>query len=162
MSDPSASVPSASELTQTPAAETSSQAAPSLVQVSSQAASLLAALPDPQRRVLLRLTNGASIANAGLGCGVCRVTVYRWIKKPGPFRTAYNLWRRELVESSQTRLLQLLDDAVDAIQNAVIDGKVDVAMELLKTMGALRKPKLGAAAEETPGFSSDEPPPAVR
>ena len=123
-------------------AATDSAPAP-LVQVSSGLTSLLASLPTRQRQVLLRLANGASIANAAFGCGVCRMTVYRWIKQEGPFRTAYNCWRRELIESSQSRLLQLLDEAVDAVQIALTDGKVDVAMELLKTMGALRKPKLG-------------------
>ena len=149
MSDLSASAAPASELMETHAARPGPRAAPSLVQVPSEVTSLLSALPPNQRQVLLRLSNGASVANAAFGCGVCRMTVYRWIKKPGPFRTAYDLWRRELIESSQTRLLQRLDDAVDAIQNAVVDGKVDVAMELLKTMGALRKPKLKRGAKES-------------
>jgi hypothetical protein len=64
-----------------------------------------------------------------------------------------------LVESSQTCLLQLLDDAVDAIQNAVIDGKVDVAMELLKTMGSMKKPNLGKATRDK-GQEPAEPPDA--
>ena len=117
------------------------QEARSVVQVSSEAASLLAALPPPQRKVLLRLTNGASIAQAAYGSGVCRMTVYRWIKKSGPFHVAYERWRQELVESAQTRLLHLLDEAVDAVQSAVLDGNVEVALELLRTLGPLRKPK---------------------
>jgi hypothetical protein len=150
MSDPAAAVVS-NESDPSPAADTAATQSASLVQVSSEAASLLASLPPIQRKVLLRLANGASIAQAAYGCNVCRMTVYRWIKKPGPFQAAYDRWRRELIESSQTRLLQLLDEAVDAVQSAILDGKVDVALELLKTMGALKKPKLartGRGADE--------------
>lgn len=147
MSDPAASVVPSSQVTRSTADENGDE--PTVIQVSSGAASLLAALPPLQRNVLLRLANGASIAQAACGCNVCRMTVYRWIKKPGPFQAAYDRWRQELVESSQTRLLQLLDEAVDAVQSAILDGKVDVALELLKTMGAMKKPKLGRGALTT-------------
>src|SRR5689334_2052258 len=86
MSDPADSLPSSSQVVPSSASEGAAAEWATVVQVSSEAVSLLAAVPPVQRKVLLRLSNGASIAQAAYGSNVCRMTVYRWIKKPGPFQ----------------------------------------------------------------------------
>ncbi|MGA2232391.1 MAG: hypothetical protein ABSH22_15970, partial [Tepidisphaeraceae bacterium] len=97
----------------------------------------LAALPAPQRAALELLLNGKSIAETARTAGVCRATLYNWLRTDPVFQAAYNQWHDELEKSCRSRLMTLTDKAADAVAHAVEGGDAKVAMQLLKGMGLL-------------------------
>ena len=101
---------------------------------------LMAPLSGPQRKTIYQLAGGASIQVAAAESRVCRMTVYRWMRDDPDFIAAYNCWKQEVVESAHCRLLELLDEAVDTLQEAVRKGDVKVALAVVRTTGGLRRP----------------------
>jgi hypothetical protein len=100
-------------------------------------------LSDHQRKVMVYLAAGNSIAKAARFGHVGRRTVYRWIKQDANFCAVYNAWRRELTESAKTRLLAMADDALDTIHGAILTGHVNASLTVAKSMGLLTKPRIG-------------------
>ena len=122
---------------------------------------LMAALTPAQVKVMSGLAQGLSICQAAGSARVCRMTVYRWIKRHPHFKAAYNCWREELLESAQTKLVYLLDEAVDTIRDVIIGGNSEMAWKLARAMGAFRRPKRGsidpAKIDDTGRPTGDDP-----
>jgi hypothetical protein len=97
-------------------------------------------LGQSRQIALQALTAGKSFPEAAREAGVCRASVYRWMREDAEFRAAYNAWRQEAVESAQSRVM-LADKAVDTLDKALEREDRTVAMTILQKMGALRRPR---------------------
>lgn len=101
-------------------------------------------LREKQERALAALRGGSSFPQAAQAAGVGRATVYRWMQSDPHFRAAYNAWQQEQAESASSRLLKLADQAVDVVEKALVRGDEKVAVGVLKSIGAMRRPQRGA------------------
>ena len=101
-------------------------------------------LREKQESALSALRGGSSFPQAAQAAGVGRATVYRWMQSDPHFRAAYNAWQQEQAESAQARLLRLADQAVDVVEKALVRGDQKVAVGVLKSIGAMRRPQRGA------------------
>jgi hypothetical protein len=97
------------------------------------------ALSDAQHSALVALHSGCSFVRAAEAAGVNRTTLYRWVQGHAAFRAAYNAWQREMTESARARLLKLTDRAVDVVEKALENDNQNVAMQLLKQSGMMRR-----------------------
>ena len=101
-------------------------------------------LREKQETALAALRGGSNFPQAAEAAGVGRATVYRWMQSDPHFRAAYNAWQQEQAESAQARLLKLADQAVDVVEKALTRGDQKVAVGVLKSIGAMRRPQRGA------------------
>ena len=95
-------------------------------------------LGEAQELALAALRLGSTFRHAAEAAGVARPTIYRWMQTDPHFRAAYNAWKQEQGESARGRLLQLADEAVDVIANALRGNDRKAAVQVLKSAGALR------------------------
>jgi hypothetical protein len=120
-----------------------------------------------QQEVLALLTEGKSICAAAETAGVGCNTVTRWIRRHPAFRVVYNAWRRELLESTNARLLRAAESAAGVIQTAIDNGDAKLALSLIKHMGAGHPAPIGptdinlvadevAIADREEAFALDE------
>ncbi len=96
-----------------------------------------ATLPAQQARAVVGLLGGLSITEAAKVAGVNRATVHRWLKDDFSFQAAVNRGRRELREALQSRLMNLAEDAISCLEQAVQAGDGKTALALLKGLGFL-------------------------
>jgi hypothetical protein len=89
--------------------------------------------------VLKELAAGSGVAEAARAAEVDRHTVYRWMRNDPRFAAALNAWRGQAVKSAQHRLAGLLDAAADSVHRAIHLGHFNIAMEVLRRMGAMEK-----------------------
>jgi hypothetical protein len=101
--------------------------------------SLVDHLHPDQIAALAALGSGRTIREAADAAGVERHTVTRWITGDPNFRAAYNIWRRELIESIRAKLLKTAEAAAAAVDKAVEKGDARIAMALLTKL-ALASP----------------------
>jgi hypothetical protein len=64
------------------------------------------------------------------------------------FRAAYNMWQREVTESSRSRLLKLSELAVSVVEKALLDDDRKVAVKMLRDLGVMRRRKHGSMDAE--------------
>jgi hypothetical protein len=95
-------------------------------------------LPARQKRALELLRTGMSMTEAAESAAVDRKTLYRWIKSNPIFAAAYHRWLNEQEETGRGRLAAAVDRAAALVVQAVDNGDVRTAMELLKNLGTLR------------------------
>ena len=69
--------------------------------------------------------------------GVDRTTVHRWLREDFEFRATLNRGKRQLLDAIDSRLLALGEGAAEVVAQAVDQGNVRVAMEILKGLGNL-------------------------
>jgi hypothetical protein len=97
-----------------------------------------AVLPARQMRALKLLETGMSMTAAAESADVDRKTLYRWIKGNPTFAAAYHRWLNEQEDVGRARLAGAVDSAAELVVNAVGNGDVRTAMQLLKHLGMLR------------------------
>jgi len=97
------------------------------------------ALSTPQRTALTALIRGSNIKDAAQTAGVHRTTLHRWISSNPTFRAAYNAWQHECKESTKTKLLSVVQDALSTVISAIQKGNHSLAYRLLKDLGVLTK-----------------------
>jgi hypothetical protein len=103
---------------------------------------------ETQKTAFEALRAGKAFGEAALAAGVARATVYRWLRTDPYFRAAYNAWQQELVASARARLLKLTDQAVSVVEHSLGRNDKQVAMGVLKSMGAMRGPGRGTTDPE--------------
>lgn len=85
-----------------------------------------------QIRVVTSLMAGETVVAAAKSAGVSRETVHRWWREDFEFPATYNRGRRELLETTQCRLLALADQATETVKKAVEQGDTKTALVVLK------------------------------
>jgi hypothetical protein len=124
------------------------QTAPSAQQTELCAQQLATELSSVQQAALCELGNGGTIADAARVAGVDRRTVSRWIHEDEKFAAAHNAWCKELLDSGNGRALAMGDMALSTLANAIQNGHVNAALQLVKNLGMLRPPKPGPSDAE--------------
>lgn len=104
-----------------------------------EALALIDKLSPQQHKALQMLWDGHSLRVAAERAGVSRTTLYRWFRSDKAFAYAYNTWQRDLVETARRRLVGLSDMAVEVLARALNNGDVQVALWVLKAVGAMEK-----------------------
>lgn len=100
-------------------------------------------LTPVQEVAMQRLIAGSSIQQAARAAQVDRRTLSRWLHNDPYFAAAFAAWQREVVASGRARVLAMTDIALDAVQNAILQGDGRVALQVAKATGALDAPKPG-------------------
>lgn len=106
-------------------------------------------LTAAQENSLAALLAGKSITDAAQAANVDRTTVHRWLKDDHVFRAALNRRRRDLREQLQSRLMNLADKALDAVEKAISETDSKAALTLLRGLGLL--------SGNPPSIGSDDP-----
>ena len=88
------------------------------------------------------LAIGNNVTTVAEQVGVVRQTVSEWLNQNPAFQALINQRRQELWDSSCGRLRALLPNALDVLEQALKDGSVRAAIEVLKAAGlhGLQKP----------------------
>ena len=95
----------------------------------------------PKKRTAFEaLRGGNTFRQAAEAAGVNRATLYRWVQLDPKFRAAYNAWQLEIVESSRSRLLTFVEQAVEVVGKAIDRGDETVAVGVLRQLGIMRAP----------------------
>lgn len=95
----------------------------------------------PKKRTAFEaLRGGNTFRQAAEAAGVNRATLYRWVQLDPKFRAAYNAWQQELIESSRSRLLTFVEQAVEVVGKAIDRGDEMVAVGVLRQLGIMRAP----------------------
>jgi hypothetical protein len=100
-------------------------------------------LTPVQEVAMQRLIAGSSIQQAARAAQIDRRTLSRWLHNDPYFASAYAAWQREMLASGRARVLAMTDIALDAVQNAILQGDGRVALQVAKATGALDAPKPG-------------------
>jgi len=101
-------------------------------------------LTPPQRTAIIRLTSGATRAEAALAAGVTRTTLYRWLNHDPNFKAAFNAWHKDLVTTAQGQLLAASQDAIACVLTAIRRGDSRLAWKLLENLGLTNPGKPGS------------------
>jgi Homeodomain-like domain len=81
------------------------------------------------------LAVGRTITEVAEAVGVTRQTVSGWLNQDPVFEAAVNRRRQELWENVSDRLRALLPNALDVLKQALENGSVKAAVEVLKAAG---------------------------
>jgi hypothetical protein len=98
-------------------------------------------LAAPQQAALDLLCTGASVVDTARAAGVCRTTIYQWLRKDPVFSAAYNQWQDEMDESCRAHLTTLQAKATKALEKALEKGDARAALQLLKGTGIISRPR---------------------
>jgi hypothetical protein len=104
-------------------------------------------LPPPQIAALDALLAGNTVTDAAAAAGIGRTTIYKWLNGDCRFQAALNRGRRELQQAVAHRVDRLAADAADCVAQAVRQGNVKAAMEILKSLKVLAPRKIGSDDE---------------
>ena len=94
----------------------------------------LSQLTAIQLQAVMKLVEGRNVSETAQELQVCRETVSRWKNSDPVFIAELNRQREELWENAQERLRHLVGAAVDTLEDAVIEGDLKAAIEVLKTL----------------------------
>ena len=95
-------------------------------------------LSPVQEVAMQRLIAGSSIQQAARAAHVDRRTLSRWLHNDPYFAAAFAAWQREVVASGRARVLAMTDIALDAVQNAILQGDGRVALQVRGCVSAYR------------------------
>jgi AcrR family transcriptional regulator len=107
-------------------------------------ASVEMSLSTKQQAALELLVAGRSVAETAREVGVARATMFRWLKSDAHFQAAYNRWQHEVQSSCCSRLMAMMDKAVDVIDMSLMTNNASIAMQLLRGMGMIKERAAGA------------------
>jgi hypothetical protein len=85
------------------------------------------------------MQGGGSITDAARFAGVSRMTVYRWMKNDPVFVAAMNEWQNAAEQNARSRLVGMTNRAAMAVEMALSRDNPQIAMQLLRGLGVLRK-----------------------
>ncbi len=97
-----------------------------------------------QALALEALLAGRTVTDAAAAAGVARQTVHRWLADDLGFGATFNARRHELRDAAQARLLGMAGRAADAVEKAITAGNLRASLALLKALGLLAPPRIGA------------------
>jgi hypothetical protein len=101
-------------------------------------------LTPAQELAIAALLAGKTVVDAAVDAGVDRATVHRWLKDDFDFQAAMNAGRRELRRVAYDRLERLAEKAVGCLEQAIDQGDVKAALEIVKGMGILAPSLIGS------------------
>ena len=96
-----------------------------------------------QRAAVDLLALGNTVTSVAEQVGVARQTVSEWLNQNPAFEAAVNQRRQELWDNLTDRLRAILPNALDVLEQAVKQGSIKAAIEVLKAAGlyGLQKPE---------------------
>src|SRR4051794_35441499 len=97
----------------------------------------LLSLRTRQYLAFLAVTGGKSIAAAAREAGVNRTTVHRWIKDDPNFKSALARQSEEQMAAAREQLKNSVEPAARVINQAVRQGNMTAAMQVLKNVGLM-------------------------
>ena len=89
-------------------------------------------LSEKQLQAITLLIAGKSVTDTAIAITVDRRTLQRWRSNNPHFQAEYNRQRTEIYDSAQQRLHGLVHKAVDVMAQALSDGNLQAAIQLLK------------------------------
>ena len=104
-------------------------------------------LVPAQTAALDALLSGKSATAAAAVAGIGRRTLYNWLKTDFHFQAALNRGRREMQQAVGYRVEQIAADAAECVAQAVRNGNVKAAMDILKGLKLLAPRKIGSEDE---------------
>jgi hypothetical protein len=110
----------------------------------SAAEALTLALSPPQQMAIQLMTSGHTLVASATAAGVNRTTLYRWLKRDPAFVAAFNAWQKDVLDTARGRILALSGLAVTTVARAMSGGDADIAVKILKSIGALDRPQPGS------------------
>ena len=94
------------------------------------------------------LLRGVTVTAAADEIGVSRSTVHRWMSDNSTFIATLNAGKKDLRDSCEARLFSLADSAIDSLSTAMEEGDGRLALALLKELGLVQQPRIGATSPE--------------
>jgi hypothetical protein len=104
-------------------------------------------MPSSQIAALDALLSGKNAGEAATAAGVSRSTIYNWLGKDFRFQAALNRGRRHMREAVACRADQLASDAAECLAQAVRQGDVKAALEVVKRANIFATTKIGSDDE---------------
>jgi hypothetical protein len=110
---------------------------------------------SPRKQLALQaLMAGKNLTRAAYAAGVTRQTLHKWRREEPRFAAALQRWQTNAFATAQTLLLEGIEDAAQAICEAVSSGDAYVAMELLRKLNVLgASPDGSAEAKSVPAVA---------
>lgn len=94
-------------------------------------------LTPAQAKALQVMHEGQGVLSAAKAAGVCRATIYYWLKHDPTFIAAHNMWRRQCRQEVTNKLLSLRDKAMDVVSAALDKGEFRAATAVLRYIDKL-------------------------
>lgn len=113
-------------------------------------------LSATQIAVLDALLSGKTATDAAAAAGIGRRTLYDWLRKDFRFQAALNRGRRDLQQAVACRVEQLAAEATECVAQAVRNGDVKAALEILKRANVFTAAKVGSDDERVLQFEQEE------
>lgn len=80
---------------------------------------------------------------------MARKTIYEWLEPGHRFGAAFEQWKNGMAETSRTRLLMIGETATVQIARAINQGDTRAALAVVKGMGLLSPPAVGASTAQS-------------
>jgi len=95
-------------------------------------------LSPRQMAALKAFHSGSTLADAAKAAGVTRQTLHRWRTQYHWFAEAMEVWEEGQMIIARSRLVDMADNAIDALTHAIEDGDARAAIMVLKSLRILR------------------------
>jgi len=95
-------------------------------------------LSPRQMTALKAFHSGSSLTDAAKAAGVTRQTLHRWRTQYHWFSEAMEDWEEGQMVIARSRLVDMADNAIDALAHAIENGDARAAMMVLKSLRILR------------------------
>jgi transposase-like protein len=95
-------------------------------------------LSPRQMAALKAFHGGSSLADAAKAAGVTRQTLHRWRTQYHWFAEAMEVWEEGQMVIARSRLVDMADNAIDALAHAIEKGDARAAMMVLRSLRILR------------------------
>jgi hypothetical protein len=112
-----------------------------------------------QQIALQALAAGSNVTRAAFAAGVTRQTINRWRKENPAFNAAIKAWILQTKRSAETMLVELVEEAVASIGEAVGAGDGYLGLQLLRSMGVVRGAAIRFAEKVRKQSQSNSTPP---
>lgn len=135
--------------------ERSMTSAKATVQATVTTATGSAEITAEQERAIGLMASGKTVKEVAAGVGVCRATIYRWMRDDPAFVATWNAWQRDQRQATQAQLLGMTGEAVAAVRGAIQKGDGRLALAMLKAMGLLAEQPAGSEDPELVAMQLD-------